>query len=162
MSTKKITHEELTQFLNEKCGPNTKIYIGCDSERFRFEGTWYADYTIAIVIHINSRNGAKIFAEVNREKDYDQKVNRPYNRMMAEAKRVAETYLKYKEIFYDYEVETHLDINPKLNHGSSCAANAAIGYIRGMCNVVPLLKPSAFAASYAADRAKEIMGVKAS
>jgi predicted RNase H-related nuclease YkuK (DUF458 family) len=30
----------------------------------------------------------------------------------------------------------------------------AIGYIRGTCNVIPLVKPEAFAASYAADRLK--------
>jgi predicted RNase H-related nuclease YkuK (DUF458 family) len=30
----------------------------------------------------------------------------------------------------------------------------AIGYIRGTCNVIPLIKPNAFAASYAADRFK--------
>jgi hypothetical protein len=39
-------------------------------------------------------------------------------------------------------------------YGSSCVINEAIGYIKGMCNVVPLVKPNAFAASYAADRYK--------
>jgi predicted RNase H-related nuclease YkuK (DUF458 family) len=34
----------------------------------------------------------------------------------------------------------------------------AIGYIRGTCNVIPMVKPKAFAASYAADRLK---GLKA-
>jgi hypothetical protein len=33
----------------------------------------------------------------------------------------------------------------------------AIGYIKGTCNVIPLVKPQAFAASYCADRLKEIM-----
>jgi predicted RNase H-related nuclease YkuK (DUF458 family) len=39
-------------------------------------------------------------------------------------------------------------------HGSSCVINEAVGYIRGTCNVVPMVKPRAFAASYAADRFK--------
>ena len=32
----------------------------------------------------------------------------------------------------------------------------AIGYIRGTCNVIPMVKPEAFAASYAADRYKSL------
>jgi len=32
----------------------------------------------------------------------------------------------------------------------------AIGYIRGTCNVIPFVKPDAFAASYAADRLKDL------
>jgi predicted RNase H-related nuclease YkuK (DUF458 family) len=42
-------------------------------------------------------------------------------------------------------------------HGSSCVVQQAVGYIRGMCNVTPMVKPEAFAASYAADRLKEIL-----
>jgi predicted RNase H-related nuclease YkuK (DUF458 family) len=34
--------------------------------------------------------------------------------------------------------------------------NEAIGYIRGTCNVIPMVKPRAFAASYAADRYKSL------
>jgi predicted RNase H-related nuclease YkuK (DUF458 family) len=51
----------------------------------------------------------------------------------------------------------HLDINPDEMHGSSCVINEAVGYIKGMCNVIPLVKPNAFAASYAADRYKSYM-----
>jgi predicted RNase H-related nuclease YkuK (DUF458 family) len=46
-------------------------------------------------------------------------------------------------------------------HNSSIVINEAIGYVKGMCNVVPLVKPRAFAASYAADRYKEIVGNRA-
>jgi predicted RNase H-related nuclease YkuK (DUF458 family) len=38
--------------------------------------------------------------------------------------------------------------------------NEAVGYIRGMCNVVPFVKPRAFAASYAADRLKEVLNAQ--
>ena len=81
--------------------------------------------------------------------------------MMTETSKVADLYLKMKDVFYDFEVEVHLDINPNENFGSSCAATAAIGYIRGMCNVTPMVKPNAFAASYAADRLKEVSGITA-
>jgi predicted RNase H-related nuclease YkuK (DUF458 family) len=54
------------------------------------------------------------------------------------------------------QVEVHLDINPNEQHGSSCVIAQAIGYIKGTCNVIPMVKPNAFAASYAADRIKEL------
>jgi predicted RNase H-related nuclease YkuK (DUF458 family) len=60
-------------------------------------------------------------------------------------------------VLEDRQVEVHLDINPSEMHGSSCVMNEAIGYIRGMCNVIPMVKPKAFAASYAADRLKHIL-----
>jgi predicted RNase H-related nuclease YkuK (DUF458 family) len=59
-------------------------------------------------------------------------------------------------VLEDYEVAVHLDINPNEMHGSSCVVQQAIGYIRGTCNVVPMVKPEAFAASYAADRLKSL------
>lgn len=160
MTHQKIDIEEIRQFMSTM-GPDTKVYIGCDSERFKSKGVWYADYILAIVVHMDGRRGCKVFGEVQREKDYDQKVNRPFNRMMTEAAKAADLYLKMKEVFYDFEVEVHLDINPNENFGSSCAATAAVGYIRGMCNVTPLVKPNAFAASYAADRLKEVTGIHA-
>jgi len=66
-------------------------------------------------------------------------------------------YLKLHDVLEDREVQVHLDINPNEMHGSSCVINEAVGYIKGMCNVVPMVKPRAFAASYAADRYKSYM-----
>jgi predicted RNase H-related nuclease YkuK (DUF458 family) len=65
-------------------------------------------------------------------------------------------YLKLADVLEGREVEVHLDINPNEMHGSSCVINEAVGYIRGVCNVVPFVKPNAFAASYAADRYKSL------
>jgi uncharacterized protein len=153
---KKINIEEVKDFI-ESQSPNTKIYIGADSERFLIGKDWYADYTLAVVVHINGNNGCKIFGEVQRERDYDQKKNRPRMRLMNEVYKLAELYQKLHDVLEDREVEVHLDINPNEMHGSSCVINEAVGYIRGMCNVVPLVKPNAFAASYCADRLKHIM-----
>ena len=50
----------------------------------------------------------------------------------------------------------HLDINPDDDHVSNVVLSQAVGYIKGTCNVIPLVKPNAFAASYAADRLKEL------
>jgi hypothetical protein len=149
----KINLEQVKEFIANQ-SPETKIYIGCDSERFRIGNDWYADYILAIVVHVDGKHGCKLFGEVQRERDYDQKVNRPRYRLMNEAYKLSELYLKLHEVLEDKEVEVHLDINPNEMHGSNCVINEAIGYIRGTCNVIPMVKPKAFAASYAADRLK--------
>lgn len=152
---KGIDLAEIEAFM-KTVGPDTKVYLGCDSERIKIHGKWYADYILAVVIHIDGSKGCRIYSEVHRERDHDQKVDRPFTRMMTEAQKVSELYLKTKEVFYDFEVSVHLDINPNENHGSNVAYQAAMGYIKGICNVVPFAKPEAFAASYAADRAREL------
>ena len=154
-----INIEEVKEFI-EAQGPNTRIYIGGDSERFQINNDWYADYTLAIVVHINGNNGCKIFGEVQRERDWDQKKNKPRMRLMNEVYKIAELYLKLQDVLEDRLVEVHLDINPDEMYGSSCVVNEAVGYIRGMCNVVPFVKPRAFAASYAADRLKEVLNAQ--
>jgi predicted RNase H-related nuclease YkuK (DUF458 family) len=152
---KKLDLDEVRHFIQNQ-SPETRIYIGCDSERFKIGKDWYADYVLAIVIHIDGKHGCKLFGEVIREKDYDQKVNRPRFRLMTEAYKLSELYLKLADVLIDRQVEVHLDINPDERHGSNCVMNEAIGYIKGTCNVVPMVKPKAFAASYAADRFKEL------
>ena len=153
---KNINIEEVKEFIAAQ-SPETKIYIGGDSERFNMKGLWYADYTLAVVVHYSGNRGCKIFGEVQRERDFDQQKDKPRLRLMNETFKIAELYLKLAEVLEDRKVEVHLDINPDDNHGSSCVINEATGYIRGMCNVVPMVKPNAFAASYAADRLKEIL-----
>jgi uncharacterized protein len=138
----------------EAQGPMTRIYLGCDSERIRVNNEWWADYTMAIVVHINGNSGCKIFGEVCRERDYDQKTARPSMRLMNEVYKVSDMYHRLGEVLNGREVEVHLDINPDERHGSSCVIAQAIGYIKGTCNITPLVKPEAFAASYAADRFK--------
>jgi len=151
-----INITEVKSFIEEQ-GPNTKVYIGGDSERFNLGGYWYADYTLVVVVHIDGKHGCKVFGEIQRERDYDQKKNKPRMRLMTEVMKIAELYLKLGDTLEDREVQVHLDINPDEMHGSSCVINEAVGYIRGVCNVTPLCKPEAFAASYAADRLKHIM-----
>jgi len=152
---RKINLEEVRNYINAQ-SPETKIYLGCDSERFKINKEWWADYILAIVVHVNGNNGCKIFGEVHRERDYDQKQSKPRYRLMNEVYKVSELYLKLADVLEDRKVEVHLDINPNEMHGSSCVINEAIGYIRGTCNVTPLVKPEAFAASYAADRFKSL------
>jgi len=153
---KKLNLEEVKNYILAQ-SPETKIYLGADSERFNMDGVWYADYTTAIVIHINGRHGCKIFGEVTRERDYDQRKDRPSMRLMNEVYKVSELFQNLAEVLEDRYVEVHLDINPNEMHGSSCVIQQAVGYIRGTCNVIPMVKPKAFAASYAADRLKQVL-----
>lgn len=153
---RKLNIEEVKSFIDAQ-GPDTKIYIGADSERFNLNGQWFADYTLAVVVHLDGRHGCKIFGEIVRERDYDQRKDKPAMRLMNEVYKVSELFQRLSEVLEDRYVEVHLDINPNQMHGSSCVVNQAIGYIKGTCNVIPLVKPRAFAASYAADRLKEVL-----
>lgn len=155
---RKFDLEEIREFIRNTTD-ETSIYIGADSERYRRkkDGLWMADYTIAVVVHYDSCRGCKVFGEVATERDYDQKMDKPSMRLMNEVMKAAQLYLDLAESIGDRHFEVHLDINPDLKHGSSCVAQQAVGYIRGMCNVMPMIKPNAFAASYAADRLKDIL-----
>lgn len=158
MIRKKIDLDEVKAFIQSQ-SPETKVYVGGDSERFMVDGVWYADYINVVVVHINGKNGCRVFGEVVRERDYDQRKDRPSMRLMNEVIKTAELYLALADSIDDREVQIHLDINPDEQHGSSCVIQQAVGYIKGTCNVIPMVKPKAWAASYCADRYKEFMVV---
>lgn len=153
----KIDANEIVEYITKYCDENTKIYMGADSERYKKQGKWYADYTVAVVVHRNGKNGGKVFGEVSTEPVYDLKANKPALRLMTEVRKLAEVYLDLAPLLDEYPIELHIDINPKEEEGSSCVINEAIGYIRGMCGLTPKAKPDGFAATYTADRLKEIM-----
>lgn len=153
---KKLDLVEVKRFI-ELQSEDTKIYLGADSERFEIKGVWYADYTLAVVIHIDGCHGCKVFGEIHRERDYDQKKSKPSMRLMNEVMKVSDLFQSLSGVLEDRYVEVHLDINPNELYGSSCVVQQAIGYIKGTCNVVPMVKPKAFAASYAADRLKFVL-----
>jgi predicted RNase H-related nuclease YkuK (DUF458 family) len=153
---KQFDIEEVKKYITNS-SPESKIYLGADSERNRYERVWYADYTVAIVVHIDGKHGCKIFGYHQRERDYDQRKDKPNIRLMTEVYKVSELYLQLKDAIEDRWVEVHLDINPSVKHASNAVVNQAIGYIRGTCNLEALIKPNAFAASYAADRLKFIL-----
>lgn len=154
----KIDVDQVVGFIRSQ-GPDTRIYLGADSERFKQDRVWYAEYTTVVVVHINGKNGCKIFGEMDLERDYDQKADRPSMRLMNEVYRVSNLFQRLAPALADRPVEVHLDINPDEMHGSSCVVSQAIGYIRGTCNVIPMIKPNAFAASYAADRLRGLTKV---
>jgi len=151
-----LDYDKVMKYIREQ-SPETKVYLGVDSERYMKNGRWMADYTIAIVVHLDGCHGCKIFGEVQTEQDFDQRQDRPVVRLMTEVYKVSELYLKLAEVLVDRQVEIHLDINPDEEHASYAVVQQAIGYIKGVCQMMPQIKPNAFAASVAADRLKEVL-----
>jgi predicted RNase H-related nuclease YkuK (DUF458 family) len=152
----KFDIEQVKQFILQQ-SPETKVYLGADSERLNVRGIWYADYTLAVVVHIDGKHGCKIFGDIQRERDYDQKANKPAMRLMNEVYKVSELFQQLADVLEDRHVEVHLDINPNDKYASNIVVSQAIGYIKGTCNLTAQVKPDAFAASYAADRLKFIL-----
>lgn len=148
----KFDLNEVVEFINS-CSEETKIYIGCDSYRKMTKGKWVAFYTTVVVVHINGKNGCRIYYEKSSEVDYDNKKNRPQMRMMNEVYKVTELYLTLSP-HIEKDIEIHIDINPEEGHGSNCAYSQALGYVQGVCGVKPKFKPDAWAASKGADRGK--------
>lgn len=130
----------------------SKIYIGTDSVTRKKNGEWLADYYTVVVVHKNGKNGCKIFGEIETEKDFNANKKKPTFRLMNEVYRVSSTYLELADVIGKREVELHLDLNADPKHVSNLVVSQAIGYIKGTCNIIPMIKPDAFAASYAADR----------
>ena len=148
---KKINLIKIKEYIENE--PITsKIYIGTDSTTRKRNGTWVADFYTVVVIHKNGHNGCKIFGEITSEKDFNYNKKKPTFRLMQEVYKASETYLELADVIGDREVEIHLDLNPNKKYASSLVIEQAIGYIKGTCNVIPLVYPEAFAASYAADR----------
>lgn len=148
--------QEVRDFITAQ-SPETKVYLGADSERVKVHGLWYADYTLAVVVHIDGKHGCKIFGSIQRERDWDQKANKPSLRLMQEVYKVSDLFHELSDVLQDRHVEVHLDINPSEKYKSSAVVQQAVGYIKGTCNVTAQVKPNAFAASYAADRLKFIL-----
>mgnify|MGYP003351855014 FL=1 len=148
---RRLDLDEVREYI-ENTSESTKIYIGADSERHRRHGIWWADYATVVVIHHDGNRGAKVFGEITTERDYDQSKDRPKVRLMTEVQKAASLYLDLAEAIGDRKFEVHIDINPDFKYGSSCVVNEAMGYIKGMTGVTPRVKPSAWAASIAADK----------
>jgi predicted RNase H-related nuclease YkuK (DUF458 family) len=168
--SRQINRIEVMQFMDrmrskdpitgEALYPNTKVYMGADSTREKRGKQWIANYTVIIAVHINGRNGCKMFGEMSTEIDYDGNASKPFNRMFMEAQKLSECYKRFEDVFAPFPVELHLDINRDPNAGSNVAAAAAAGYIQGTTGIVPELKPTSLAASFGADRAEDLKIVR--
>ncbi len=133
--------------------PESKIYLGCDSQKNKKGGIWYANFAIVLVVHIGGEHGCKIFGFKDRERSFDS-VKKPRMRLMSEAYKVVDLYNKLAdelEEFANFECEIHLDVNSDPKWASNGVMREAMGYVLGMTGIEANIKPDAFAASYAAD-----------
>lgn len=143
--------QEIRDFLATQ-SETSKVYIGCDSEAYKRKGQKMADYYLVVVVHINGRNGCKIFGDKVTEPDYSTDKRRPTYRLMNEVYKASNLYLELAEAIGEREVEIHLDLNPDKRYASNLVLEQAIGYIKGTCNVVPLVKPDYWVSTHLADK----------
>jgi len=144
---KEIDLNEVRNYIKEN--PNAKIYFGCDSTKFKKHGEWHARFVVAIVVYEKDKN--RIFGEVSYERDFDKDPSRPALRMMNEVFKVSQLVTELAPDLEGRYFEVHLDINPNIIHGSSVALSQAVGYIKGVNGITPIVKPDAWAASHVAD-----------
>jgi len=142
--------EELVELL-ATLDPATKVYLGCDSIVTKRNGKLYGKYGTVCIVHKNGKNGCRIFSNISYEPNYDVKKNRPKMRMMNEVMKVCELYNQLIPFIDEFDVEIHLDISTDPTQGSNCAAAEAAGYVLGMTNITPKLKPNSWCASFGAD-----------
>jgi predicted RNase H-related nuclease YkuK (DUF458 family) len=131
--------------------PDSKVYLGCDSVRFKKDGRWFAKYAAVCVVHMNGKNGCKVFSSRSVEPDFDVKKSRPSIRLMTEVQKVCELYTQLAPFIDEFDVEIHVDVNTDPKHGSNCVATQAAGYVLGVTGIEPKLKPDALVASICAD-----------
>jgi predicted RNase H-related nuclease YkuK (DUF458 family) len=127
-----------------KSSKESSIYIGCDSLRNGPKNT--ADFSTVIILHMNSKNGCKVFHNKVTIPDYGQM--RP--RLLMEVQYALEAFYAIEDVVGDRRLEIHLDVNPDPRHASNIVTSEALGWVRGL-GLEARIKPHSFAATSAAD-----------
>ena len=140
--------EEAKQAIRES-SPQSSVYIGCDSIRFKKNKTWYAKYSTVIIVHMDSKHGCRLFHESIDMPDYGNLKQR----LLTEVQMAVSTATEILDVLGDRHMEIHLDINPNPAHKSSVAVKEALGWVKGSLGLDAKIKPSSFAATHAADHA---------
>ena len=127
---------------------SSSVYIGADSIRFKKkDGRWYAKYSTVIILHMDSKHGAKIFHRNVELADYGNM----RQRLITEAGFAIEAASEIVDVIGKRHMEIHLDINPNPKHKSNVAVKEALGYVKGTTGLDAVIKPHSFAATHAAD-----------
>ncbi|NBX50520.1 hypothetical protein EBT25_11435 [bacterium] len=127
--------------------PQSSVYIGCDSIRFRKNKMWYAKYSTVIIVHMDSKRGCKLFHDSIDMPDYGNLKQR----LLTEVQYAVSAATEIVEVLGDRHMEIHLDINPNPKHKSSVAVKEALGWVKGSLGLDAKIKPHSFAATHAAD-----------
>jgi predicted RNase H-related nuclease YkuK (DUF458 family) len=129
--------------------PQSSVYIGCDSIRFRKNKMWYAKYSTVIIVHMDSKHGCKLFHESVDMPDFGNLKQRLLNEVQMAVMAATEIV----DVLGERHMEIHLDINPNPKHKSSVAVKEALGWVKGSLGLDAKVKPASFAATHAADHA---------
>ena len=129
--------------------PQSSVYIGCDSIRFRKNKQWYAKYSTVIIVHMDSKKGCRLYHESVDMPDYGNLKQR----LLMEVQLAVAAATEVIEVIGDRHMEVHLDINPDPRHKSNVAVKEALGWVKGSLNLDAKIKPLSFAATHAADHA---------
>lgn len=128
--------------------PTSSVYIGADSIRYKNrKDEWFAKYSVVIILHVDSKHGAKIFHKSVEMRDYGNL----RQRLITEAGFAIEAASEVIDCIGDRKLEIHLDINPNPKHKSNAAVKEALGYVKGSIGIDAKIKPDSFAATHAAD-----------
>ena len=127
--------------------PQSSVYIGCDSIRYKRNGLWFAKYSTVIILHKDSRHGSQLFHESVDMPDYGNLKQRLLNEVNFAVVAATEII----DVLGDRHMEVHLDINPDPKHKSNVAVKEALGWVRGSLGIEAKIKPHGFAATHAAD-----------
>lgn len=129
--------------------PESSVYIGCDSIRFKKNKMWYAKYSTVVIVHMDSKHGCKLFHDSVDMPDYGNLKQR----LLTEVQMAVTTATEIIDVLGNRHMEIHLDINPDPKHKSSVAVREALGWVKGSLGLDAKIKPSSFAATHAADHA---------
>ena len=138
-------YEEAKKAIAES-SPESSVYIGCDSVRYKKNGKWRARYSTVIVLHKDSKHGCQLFYDTVSMDDYGNMKQRLLNEVSYAIAAASEIL----EVIGDRHLEIHLDLNTDPKHKSNIAVKEAAGYVMGM-GIEHKLKPDAWAATHAAD-----------
>jgi len=129
--------------------PQSSVYIGCDSIRFRKNNQWHAKYSTVVILHMDSKHGCRLFHDSVDMPDYGNLKQR----LLTEVQMAVSAASEIIDVLGDRHMEIHLDINPDPKHKSSVAVREALGWVKGSLGLDAKIKPASFAATHAADHA---------
>ena len=127
--------------------PQSSVYVGCDSIRFKKRDKWYAKYSTVVVLHVDSNRGCKLFHEAVNLPDYGN----IKQRLMTEVTFAIAAVEEILSVVGTRKLSIHLDLNPNPEHKSNVAVKEALGYVRGQLGIDAVIKPDAWAATHCAD-----------
>lgn len=136
--------------------PESAVYIGTDSVRFRKNGKWYARYATVVVLHKDMSKGCKVWHHKvvlpdSNDAGKEENMGARMARLLKEVEFTIDHALVVLPECGNRYVEIHLDVNPDPKTGSHIACNSAVGWVTGTLGISPKVKNEAWAATHAAD-----------